>query len=327
MSEIIQSTPLTDEDNKFFEEEKFSDTSVAEPENPTSETEDFEVEADVKTDGNSLIFGKFKSMDEAEKGYKEAERAITRAANLEKEMKAYQQLFGQYEQDAVARGKGYADRLDMALDYDVRQHELDDYVLAASYMLPPAEKLQVMALINKCRQDGLSADMSHIRRYFSPEIIALAAEDVALFKNARRQDYEQMRHQDKSIRYNRKIKAFANQSGNWIDSPLKKELLMQAVEITDGKIDLDSLKEFVDAIEISAIRKYQTAQDFRRQNAEAQDNLREPGGGSARNKGKKWLTKEEFYRLTPQQEAEKYDLIVEQVLLEKEGKLPKMLTL
>ena len=105
MSEIIQSTPLTDEDNKFFEEEKFSDTSVAEPEKSTSETEDFEVEADVKTDGNSLIFGKFKSMDEAEKGYKEAERAITRAANLEKEMKAYQQLFGQYEQDAVARGK------------------------------------------------------------------------------------------------------------------------------------------------------------------------------------------------------------------------------
>ena len=327
MSETIQSTPLTNDENDIFTEEKFSDTSVDEPENFVSENEESAVEADVKTDGNGLIFGKFKSLDEAEKGYKEAERAITRAANLEKEMQAYQQLFGQYEQDAIARGKGYADRLDMALDHDVRQHELDDYVLAASYMLPPEQKLQVTALINQCRQTGSPADMAHIRRYFSPEIISLAAEDVALYKNARRQDYEQMRHQDKSIRYTRKLKAFEDHSGNWIDSPLKKELLEQAVEISDGKVDLDALKEVVDAVEISAIRKYQAAQDFRRQNAEAQDSLREPGGGNVRNKNKKWLTKEAFYKLTPQQEAEKYDLIVEQVLLEKEGKLPKMLTL
>ena len=43
-------------------------------------------------------------------------------------------------------------------------------------------------------------------------------------------------------------------------------------------------------------------------------------------KRKKWLSKEEFYKLTPQQETEQYDLIVEQIKLEKQGLLPRMLT-
>ena len=58
-----------------------------------------------------------------------------------------------------------------------------------------------------------------------------------------------------------------------------------------------------------------------------QNSLIEPSDyGVPKSKRKKWLTKEEYYKLSPKEEAEKYDLIVEQVKLEKQGKLPRMLT-
>ena len=325
MNENDKSTPL------IFDADDIASASM--PEDNQSEraaqssagSEDL-IENDNPKQEDGLIFGKFKTMDEARKGYQEAERAIARAADLEKEIEAYQHLSEQYEQDVIARGEGFNDRLDMALNYDVRQHELDNYVLAAAYTLPPQKKLQVMALINKCRRGAGAADIAQIRRFFSPEVISLAAEDIALYKNARRQDYDAARQQDRSIRYDRKLKAFERQNGSWIDSPLKEALLTQAIELSDGKIDLGALKDVVNAIEDSAVRKYQKNTAFRCQNAEAQDSLREPGNGNSRSKSKKWLTKEEYYKLTPEQEAEKYDLIVEQILLEKQGLLPKMLT-
>ena len=65
---------------------------------------------------------------------------------------------------------------------------------------------------------------------------------------------------------------------------------------------------------------------MKHQNSAAQEGLQTPLNNNARVKTKKWLTKKEYYALSPEEEAEKYDLIVEQVLLEKQGKLPRMLT-
>ena len=325
MNENDIPTPLIFDTNDITSVSIPKDNQPEKSVQPSVEPEDL-TDDDNREQENRLIFGKFKTMDEARKGYQEAERAVARAADLEKEIEAYQRLSEQHEQDVIARSEGFNDRLEKALSYDVRLHELDNYALAAAYTLPPQKKLQVMALIDKCRRGAGAVDIAQIRRCFSPEVISLAAEDIALYKNARRQDYDAARQQERSIRYDRKLKAFERQNGNWIDSPLKEALLTQAIELSDGKIDLVVLKDIVNTIEDSAVRKYQKATALRRQNAEAQDSLKEPGSGNSRSKGKKWLTKEEYYKLTPEQEAEKYDLIVEQILLEKQGLLPKMLT-
>ena len=73
--------------------------------------------------------------------------------------------------------------------------------------------------------------------------------------------------------------------------------------------------------------KYLKNNNATQENILVQNSLIEPSGlNIPKSKRKKWLTKEEFYTLTPKEEAEKYDLIVEQVKLEKQGLLPRMLT-
>lgn len=327
MNETDQSIPLDQIQTDTLPDEFAADTSNFEPAAMSGQPENNLSEADVtETENNGLIFGKFKSMEEAQKSYKEAERAITRAALLEKELQQYQQLSEQYEQDALARDKGYSDRLDLALDHDLKQHELDNYAMAAKYTLPPAQQLKVLKMIDQCRVNCSKDDFSKIRSFFSPEVAALAAEDAVLFKNARQSEYDVLRAQNKQIRHHRKLAQFRNKFGDWSDSPLKEELLAQAMEVTDGNIDLFKMKDFIDAVETEAIRKFQAGNAARRQNAEIQNSLLEPANTNTRNKNKKWLTRDEYYDLTPEQEAEKYDLIVEQILLEKQGLLPPQLT-
>ena len=142
METTDKSTPSNTEVTDTSSDVSLRDTSASEPQKEALEPANALDEADVTdepAEDNELIFGKFKTMEDARKGYKEAERAITKVADLEKQLNQYKYLSETYEQDGIARRQGYADRLDMALTSDVRKHELDNYALAAGYTLSPQE--------------------------------------------------------------------------------------------------------------------------------------------------------------------------------------------
>jgi len=299
------------------------------PEDDSAKPEDQHAEAeDIQEDeeDNGLIFGKFKTLEEARKGYKEAERAITKAARLEKDLRQYQAQAAIYEQDAIAASNGYDDRLDYALDMEVRKHELDNYALAAGMVLPPHQQLEVHRLIEECLNNPLSANINHLRQFFSPEVVAMASQDAVLYRQAREDDYNNLRHRDKTNRYNRKIENFMHTNGDWKATPARKQMLIEAMEITDGRVDLPALRKLTEAIESEAVGRFVKNRNAWRENSDTQDSLAVPGDDNRRAKHTKWLTKADFKKLTPQQETEKYDLIVEQIKLEKAGKLPRMLT-
>ena len=138
-----ESTPLPDtgaEDTSAVLEN--ADTSQSEPAK-TAEPEAQNGEAETEASGGTsaadgqetgangedtaekLIFGKYKSLEDAEKGYKEAEKAITRSAELEKRLKAYQEREEQESrarQDA-ARKLGFNDAEEQRLDWEVKNFE------------------------------------------------------------------------------------------------------------------------------------------------------------------------------------------------------------
>ena len=285
-----------------------------------------DVKSDVTPDNENLIFGKFKTMEEAFKGYKDAEERALHMVDIEKDLQKYRTQAENYERDAIARKCGFNDRLEMALNFDVKQKELDNYLIAGSHLLKPKERLELNKLINKCRQNHSREDLFEVRRFFSPEVVALASEDAALYKNIRHNEYENMREQEKNARYNRKLEEFRKLNGEWLKSEFNNDLIMQAVELSDGKVDLSELKTLVEKIESAAVEKYKKDISVKQENEAVQDNLLLAEGTSSRNRGKKWLTREEFYKLSPAEEAERYDSIVEQVLLENRGLLPRMLT-
>lgn len=169
METTDKSTPSNTEVTDTSSDVSLCDTSASEPQKEALEPEKALDEADVTdepAEDNELIFGKFKTMEEARKGYKEAERAITKAADLEKQLEQYKYLSENFEKDGIARRQGYADRLDMALTSDVRKHELDNYALAAGYTLSPQEQLKVSELISRCRNGCGEADLPICAAFF-----------------------------------------------------------------------------------------------------------------------------------------------------------------
>ncbi len=327
MNDTDKSTPLSDniKDTLSFIETD-DNSSFDEPEAINDEPEILEDKAD-KTENNELIFGKFKTMEEAHKSYKEAEKAITKSAELEKQLRLYQEEAQIYERENLAKQNGFSDYMQMALADDVWTHELDNYALAAMHGLPPQQRLEVSSLIERCRNLRSQSDMALLRLQFSPEVVAAVSQDTALFKNFISEEYKTMDNRDKQVRYNRKLGDFNRLNASWLDSDIKRNLFNQALEVSDGNVDLFVLKDLVESIENEAVNKYRKKKNIQDENSLMQNSLLEPNNDTnPKIKRKKWLTKEEYYKLTPKEEAEKYDLIVEQVKLEKQGKLPRMLT-
>ncbi len=328
MSKNETSTPLSDDKKDTFSSSKTIDNSsfIGEPNSLDEKPLVTKDEADVKKE-NELIFGKFKTIEDAHKSYKEAEKAITRSAELEKQLKLYQEEAKLYEQDKIARDNGFNSRLEMALKEDAWHYEVDNYAIAASHFLPSQQRLEIKTLIDRCHRLGVKDDLARLRRYFTPEIVAMVSQDTAMFKNSRMQEYEEMLKQDKNVRNSRKLGDFKRLNTNWIDSDVKKELFEQALDVSDGNVDLLSLKKIVEKIEEDAISRYLKKKNVQQETTYLQNSLVEPNSSETpKSKKKKWLTKAEYYKLSPKEETEKYDLIVEQVMLEKKGLLPRMLT-
>ena len=327
MSENLNSTPLSDDTNDTLLVQDTDDTLLTDkPEGSDNEPNVSDDKAEIK-EKEELIFGKFKTMEDAHKGYKEAQKAITKSAELEKQIRLYQEEAKFYEQDKFARENGYSSHYEMALNDDVWHREIDNYAMAAAHFFLPKERLEIDKLVEKCHQTKSAIDLAELRRKFSPEIVTMVAQDVAMFRNERKGEYDQMSIKDKTLRYNRKLSEFWKTNTNWIDSSVKKDLITQALEVSDGNVDLLGLKNLVEQIENEAVSKYQRNKVAQQENIQMQSSLIEPNGSSLpKIKKKKWLTKDEFYKLSPKEEAEKYDLIVEQVKLEKQGLLPRMLT-
>jgi hypothetical protein len=103
-------------------------------------------------------------------------------------------------------------------------------------------------------------------------------------------------------------------------------LTTQAVELSDGRVDLCELKKLVNRIGEEAVRNYQKEQRIFQENEDLQKELAVLESASKPSGDKKWLTREAFNRLRPEEVDQYSDLIAEQIDLEKMGKLPRMLT-
>lgn len=276
-------------------------------------------------EAENLIFGRFETIDEAYEAFKVAENAVKKVEELEKKLHQYEEEFAKYESEAIARDQGYNDRLEMVLEDDMRQHELNNYAMAARYLLSLPEQIEVNRLIADCRVRKSEKSMAKLRRYFTPEIIALSSTDLANYHTARQSEYESLRIKEKESRFKRKMDDFRTRCRAWLETPARQSLCEKALDLTDGLIDLDMFKEMIDAVINESIEKKQKETTALLENTKTQESLWEPNATASRAQKKKWLTRAEYLKLSPKEEREKYNQIVEQIRLEKEGVLPKML--
>lgn len=326
------STPseVINEDTSSVDTVDTSNASV-EPDVSTNEPETDETNGAEKTDTNpseQLIFGKYKNIEEAEKGYKEAERSFSRVAELEKQLKAYQDAENQAreQREIEARKAGYADTQEQEVKYDIANHEFKRYCEALETTLSGDNYTKAYNALLRYQQTGNKQYLDMAKGCFSPDVISQIAGDVAIYGERALGDYRAKKMAESQTASKAKLEEFAKANTDWIGVKERQEALGLLIELSGGNVDFGKAKSIIDALESVAVTAYEKKQKEIAENKGVQDSLLTPQTGNVSSNGKKWLTREDYNRMTPEQEKANYDLIVEQINLENQGKLPRALT-
>ena len=99
-----------------------------------------------------------------------------------------------------------------------------------------------------------------------------------------------------------------------------------AVNLAGSDVDLNKVRELVDAVEAYAVKRYQEKTKIEAENQQLQGSLQAPASGGTAPAGEKWITREEYNRMSEEQFEANRDKIERQILLERQGKLKPMLT-
>ena len=314
-----------------------SDVETLDTSNTSNEPEVDTKEPDTQTDGaentdtnpsEQLIFGKYKNIEEAEKGYKEAEKSFNRVAELEKQLKAYHDAEekAREQREIEARNAGYSDAYEQDVKYEIANHEFKRYCEAMETTLTGDAYNKAYAALSHYQQTGNKQYLDLAKSYFSPAVISQIAGDVALFGDKAINDYRMQKAIETQNVSKARLEEFARANTDWIGVKERQEALGLLIELSNGNVDFGKAKTIIDALENVAIASYEKKQKEIAENKGVQESLLTPQTTGTSSTGKKWLTREDYNRMTPEQEKANYDLIVEQINLENQGKLPRALT-
>lgn len=312
-----------------------SDTAAIEaaPEATATEPEgkeDVTADTELKKENTEprLLAGKYKSVDDLEKAYKESEKFVTKAKEYEKQLTAYREAEEQARErrEIEAQRLGFSDADEQNFRFDVKNHEFCRYVQALETTLSGEAYNRALVALTRYQSSGNPRDLEAAQACFNPAVVAEIAKDAALFEQQRAEEYRQSVSTRRLATIRQNLEEFAQKSQDWLTPKERQDLVGMAVNVTGGNIDLDAVKALIEAAENAAIARYKAQTEAEADNKDVQNSLQIPSGGSALSNGEHWLTREEYNALTPEQESKQYEKIVRQIELEKVGKLPKMLT-
>jgi hypothetical protein len=320
------STPLEGDVEDTSLDVQTTDTTNDVPVEQTNEPETKQEEAESQTE-EQLIFGKYKSLEEAEKGYKEASRSITKVAELEKQLNEYRQREEKALLDREERAKslGFSNADEQALDFEVKSHEFDLYVQALETTLSGDAYNKVYQALLNYQQTLNPKALAVAKAYFDTDVISKIAGDVAIFKNNAYNKYASDKRASRMAEINSMVSEFAKSTGDWLNPKERQEIVGLAINITGGNIDLPKLKELVDSIEAMAVKSYQEKQNAVGETEQLTGSLVTPQSHQNIN-NEKWFSREEYMAMSEAEEEANYDKIARQIELEKQGKLPRRLT-
>lgn len=230
-SDVTTSTEAP-EVSETAEVEVTEDNQTAETETTTQEDEG----GTAPEETEKLYAGKYKSVEELEKGYQEAQKTLTQ--NLQIKAKYDELLKKQEQQEALrlekAREQGYNTANDMQIAQQVAQAELNEFVNALRTVEPDSQ-LQVQQYLNDYFQTGDVRYLNEAKRYYPSDFL----EKVAVGKL---QMSERLKAQ-----YDAQIKQKADEATAELAQVLKTDYAEFLADANENKGKAQALKSFCDA--------------------------------------------------------------------------------
>lgn len=321
-----ESTPLEGNVEDTSVQVQNTDT-VETPVEPKTEPETEQEKAESPTEEQQLIFGKYKTIEDAEKGYKEAEKAITKASELEKQLKVFQEREEKRVADIEQRAKslGFNNADEQALDLDVKSFEFDRYVQALETQLSGDAYNKVYQALLNYQQTLNPKALAVAKAFFDTDIVSQIAGDVAIYKNEAYQKYATNKRASRMAEINKTVSDFAKETGDWLNPKERQDIVGMAINITGGNVDLNKVKSLIDSVEEMAVKAYIEKANAQQENNQLKESLISPSSSNVSNT-EGWFTREQYMSMSDAEEKANYDKIMRQIELEKQGKLPRRLT-
>lgn len=279
ISTPVESADVTTSSSEVSEDTTSQDEITTDVE--TAETETQQDEGGTAPEEEKLYAGKYKSIEELEKGYQEAQKTLTQ--NLQIKAKYDELLKKQQQQEARqlerAREQGYNTVNDQRIDQQVAQAELDEFINCLNYYVEPDNQIQVQQYLTSYRQTGDIRYLNEAKRYYPSDVL----ENIAVAKL-------QMKNNLKA-QYDRETKARAEQAdaelaqtlradyGDFIETVKGNESMSKALEMfcnagfIQSKEDMEVFKGIIDGItsgiKDQAIKEYEAQKAIDAEKAKA----------------------------------------------------------
>lgn len=323
-----------------------TDTSSVEPvlsENESAVTSPQQFEPDIaqdtadETDSNDdetpmseqkLYAGKYKSPEELEKGYLEAQKFVGKAGELEKQLAAYKQQEAQLSElmESQAREQGFSDTAQLQIAADIAAHELNLFAKALEAGYAGDNYEAALDALSQYGQTGNPNDLALAKRLFAPEALEFIAENRKAFKDAKIQEYQTTKQHATFQATKQTLQSFVNETGDWINPPERQETLGVLLREFGGNLDLNTAKSMIDKIEQGAVERYKNTLDAYQEQQDRFDQMQTPHGINASVRTDRWFTKADVDKMSEAEYVKNADKIVRQMQMENEGLLPQTLT-
>lgn len=264
-------------------------TSTDTPE--VSETAEVEVtdetqtaETETQTEGEpqqeKLYAGKYKSIEELEKGYQEAQKTLTQ--NLQIKAKYDELLKKQEQQEArllqKAQEQGYNTINDQQIAQRVAQAELNEFVNALRTVEPDVQ-LQVQQYLNDYYQTGDIRYLNEAKRYYPSDFLERVAVGKLQMQNNLKAQFEKETREKAQKADEELAQTLRADYGDFIETVKGNESMSKALEMfcnagfIQSKDDMEVFKGIIDGITTSvkdqAIKEYEAQKAIDAEKAKA----------------------------------------------------------
>lgn len=257
--------------------------TVTEPTEPTettaeTTTETVNQETEPTEPAEKLYAGKYKSIEDLEKGYKEAEKSVNKVAELEKRIQEFESKQPKYVTDD---GK-FNPELKLKYDQYIDNQEFITYA-ELSRQLDVDTRAEVERLLGEARnlynprnKSAYLSKLKEAKNYFDSEIIENIAErkkDLEAQAKSEMQGYEKTEYNRRANACAEKIKQEPELYNlvNKESQNFKPEVLsiLDAVFDAYGDVDVPQVMKALNVIKELGVKEYQAKQEFEKTKTQA----------------------------------------------------------
>lgn len=247
-----------------------------------------------------LIFGKFKTLDEAAKAYKEAEKAVTAKAEYEKQLQVYRDLEEKkkLEAETLARQSGFGSIEEQNLAKEVKNFEFQRYVEALETGHAGDKYDEAYQALENYQRTLNPAYLAQAKQCFGAEAVEVIASNTALFKAQKSEELAKTKHEAFQTEIRSKLEEFAKETGDWLDVPERGKIVAEAINLAGRDVDLPQVKAMIEALESKAVERFKAEQKAAAENQSQLDKLETPAG--AAKPAVKTQADTDWHNLTPE---------------------------